>query len=333
MSEDTKTQVKPAPKNLLKGIKRPKEVKFIPSQVQPNYGRFIAEPFHKGFATTIGNSLRRVLLSVIEGAAITAVKIEGVAHEFSTIPGVKEEVLEIILNLKKVRLKYFSSQPLTIDIEKRGPGLLLAEDLAIHPEIEVMNPELIIAHLNEDAHLKMSLQIQRGKGYLPVEESKKYVEEIGVIPIDAIFSPIRKVNFEVEPSHGDYGGEYERLILHVWTDGSIAPDDAVAYAAKILKEHLSIFINFQEEHYEEEEVEEIDQNLKKVLDMHVEELEFSVRTLMTLYSLDITHVRDLVKKREEELRQSKHFSEKVLLQIKNKLWEYGLKLGMKELRG
>ncbi|RME89169.1 MAG: DNA-directed RNA polymerase subunit alpha [Candidatus Hydrogenedentota bacterium] len=329
--EEQQTVTKVAPKNLLKGLKRPKSVQFQHIETRPDYGKFVAEPFEKGFGVTIGNALRRTLMSYIEGVAITAVKFEGISHEFSTIEGVQEDVTRIILNLKKVRMKLNEAGPITIEIEKKGAGLLLAGDLAESSQIEVMNPELVIAHLNEDADIKMSVQIERGRGYVPAEVTKQFIDEVGVIAIDALFSPIRRVNFTVTETRVDQRTDYDKLILEVWTDRTVAPDDAVAYAAKILKEHFTLFINFEEEMYEEEEYDETDERLHKVLNLPLEELELSVRALAVVRSLDMRTVGDLASKYEEDLRKSKHYSDKVLLQLKSKLAELGLSFGMKDI--
>lgn len=330
---DNETVKKEAPKNLLKGLKRPKVVEFHHIESRPDYGKFVAEPFEKGFGVTIGNALRRVLMSSIEGAAITAVKIEGASHEFSTIDGIKEDVSRIILNLKKVRIKYSGVGPITIEVSKAGAGLLLASDLETNPEIEISNPDLVLAHMNEDADLHMTLQIDRGRGYLPSEVTKGMVDEVGVIAIDALFSPIKKVNFEISETRVDQRTDYDKLVMEVWSDETIAPEDAVAYAAKILKEQLTVFINFEEEMYEEEEeFDETDERLKKVLLTPLEELELSVRSIAVVRSLDMHIVKDLVIKYEEDLRKSKHYSDKVLLQLKSKLSNLGLSFGMRDIR-
>jgi len=332
MSE-ANTSEKKSPKNLLKGLKRPKVVEFHHIETKADYGKFVAEPFEKGFGTTMGNALRRVLMSVIEGAAIVAVKIEGVNHEFSTIEGVTEDVSRIMLNLKKVRVKYDGQGPMTVEIDKKGPGLLLASDISSsNSAIEVMNPELVIAHLNDNAHITMTIQVDKGRGYLAAEVTKNLIDEVGVIPIDAIFSPIKKVNFEVMETRVDQRTDYDKLVLEVWTDSTIAPEDAVAYAAKILKEHLTVFINFEEEMYEEEEeLDETDEKLKKILNTPLEDYELSVRTMAVLKSLDLRTMKDVVGKYEEDLRKSKHYSDKVLLQIKSKLASLGLSFGMRDI--
>lgn len=321
---------------LLKPIKRPKELLYETIENQPNYGKFIAQPFERGFATTIGNALRRTLLSSIEGSAITAIKIEGVQHEFTSIPGVFEDVSRIILNLKKVRLIYDTNdkeEAKVIHIEKRGAGLLTAGDLAVDSSIQILNPDLVIATLNEDAELIFDLQIEKGRGYVPAEAFKKNIEEIGTIPIDALFSPIEKVNYTVEELSKGTRNEYEKLIIEIWTDSSIKPEDALGQAAKILKDQLTIFINFEETIEEEEDTEsqDVDDTFKLNLEKHVEELEFSVRTLSLLKSLEIEFIIDLVKRQEDEFQKSKHYSHECIDEIKEKLRALNLELGMKDI--
>jgi DNA-directed RNA polymerase subunit alpha len=324
---------KAAPKNLLKGLKRPKSAEFQHVETRPDYGKFVAEPFEKGFGVTIANSLRRVLMSYIEGAAIVAVKIEGVSHEFSTMPGIKEDVTRLILNLKRVRLKMEGQGPLTLEVEKKGAGVLMAGDFAVSNSVEIMNPDLVLAHMNEDANLKMTLQIDKGRGYLPAEITKKMIDEVGVIPIDALFSPITKVNFEINETRVDQRTDYDKVTFEIWTDMTISPEDAMAYAAKILKEHLTVFINFAEEMYEEEEeFDETDERLKKAMQVALEDMEMSVRSIAVLRSLDMRNVKDIVTRYEDDLRKSKHYSDKVLLQLKSKLANMNLAFGMRDSR-
>ncbi len=321
-------------KNLLKGIKRPKKIEFTSEVDNPNYGKFVAEPFERGFGTTLGNSLRRTLMSSIEGAAISAIRIEGISHEFSFIEGVVEDVTRMILNLKQVRVKYEpedKDQNKVIHLEMKGAGYLRAGDLAIDSSIEIMNPELHIATLNEDANLILDIEIQRGRGYVSAEEKRKDIEMIGTIPIDSIFSPIQKVIFEVSETRVAQRSDYEKLTLEVWTDGSVSPRDSVALAAKILKDHLSVFINFEEEVDEEpDELNEADEKLKASLSKHVEELELSVRSLNVLRSLEIELIGDLVKRTEDELTKSKHYSDQALAELKGKLAPLGLVFGMRD---
>ncbi|MCB1191027.1 MAG: DNA-directed RNA polymerase subunit alpha [Leptospiraceae bacterium] len=326
-----------SPKNLLKGFKRPKKIDYYTDVSTPTYGKFIAEPFERGFATTIGNALRRTLMSCIEGAAISAIRIEGINHEFAYIDGVAEDVSRIILNLKRVRIKYEPEdrdQSKVIHLELNRPGYFHAGDLAVDSSVEIMNPDLVIATLNEDIaekNLVMDIEIQRGRGYFPSEEKRKEIEVIGTIPIDSLFSPITKVLFEVEETRVAQKSDYERLSLEIWTDGSISSEDALAQAAKILKEHLTIFINFEEEVEEEvDELNEADQKLKQALSKHVEELELSVRSLNVLRSLEIDFIGDLVKRNEDELTKSRHYSDQSMNELKAKLSSLGLSFGMRD---
>lgn len=320
-----------APKNLLKGFKRPNKILFEHDEVQENYGRFIAEPFEKGYGITVGNSLRRVLLSSIEGAAITAVKIEDVPHEFHTIDGVYEDVTRIILNLKKLRLKYHGDLPKVLHIVKEGKGQLTAADFNVDHEVEIMNPELHIAHMDDGAKIDMEVQIEKGRGYMPAEANSGNSDVIGVIPIDSIFSPITKVNVNVVDTRVGQRTDYDKLVLEIWTDGSVKPDDALAHAAKIIKDHMTIFINFEEE--VEDETESIDENYEKmkvVLAKSIDELELSVRTYNTLKSLEIYNIEQLVHKTEDELKKSKHYSDQVMDEVKEKLEDMHLSLGLKD---
>ncbi len=320
-----------ASKNLLKGFKRPNKIAFEHDELKPDFGRFVAEPFEKGYGLTIGNALRRVLLSSIEGSAITAIKIEGVPHEFSTIEGVYEDVTRIILNLKKLRFRYEGENPKVLHITKSGAGELTGADFNVDAEVEVMNEDLHIATLNETCNLDMEVQVERGRGYIPSEINKLNSETVGVIPIDSIFSPIKKVNVNVVDTRVAQRTDYDKLILDIWTDGSITPDDALAHAAKIIKDHMSIFINFEEE--VEEEVELIDENYEKMqalLAKSIDEIELSVRAYNTLRSLDVLTLDELVRKTEDEISKSKHFSDDILAEIKIKLEAYNLSLGLKD---
>ena len=323
-----------AAKNLLRGLKRPRQREFVQDTSQPGYGKFSAEPFERGFGTTVGNSLRRTLMSSIEGTAITAIRIEGVPHEFSTIEGVVEDVVRLVLNLKQVRASYETEnrdEPKVIHVEKRGAGVFRAGDLAVDSQIQILNPDLHLATLNEDANLVMDLQFERGRGYVPAEILKKNVDEIGTIPIDALFSPVKRVTYQVAETRVGQRTDYEKLIMEIWTDGSIAPEDALAHAAKILKEHLTVFINFEEEpEEEEEETSEIEETLRQNLEKHVEELELSVRSLSVLKSLEIEFVADLVKRSDEELKKSRHYSSQCVEEIRQKLAEMNLEFGMRD---
>ena len=324
-------EVTMAPKNLLKGFKRPSKITFEHDELQPNYGRFIAEPFEMGYGLTIGNSLRRVLLSSIEGAAITAIKVEGVPHEFFAMEGVYEDVTRIILNLKKLNFKYEGELPKVLHVIKNGPGELTGADFNTDPDVLVMNKDLHIATLNDKAVIDIEVQVERGRGYVPAEMNKSNTETIGVIPIDSIFSPIKKVNVRVENTRVGQRTDYDKLILEIWTDGSISPDDALAQAAKIIKDHMSIFINFEEEY--EEEIESVDEGIEKMknlLGKSIDEMEFSVRAYNTLKSVDVSSLEQLVRKTEDEIKKSKHYSDLVLKEVKSKLEALHLSLGLKD---
>jgi len=318
-------------KSLLKGFKRPNKIEFQHDEVNANYGKFIAEPFEKGYGITVGNSLRRVLLSSIEGTAITAVKIEGVSHEFATIPGVFEDVTRIILNLKKVRFKYEGELHKVLHVVKEGPGQLTAADFDVDSEISVLNPDLVIANLDADGKIDIEVQVEKGRGYIPSEISKNSIDVIGVIAIDAIFTPIQKVNVSVVDTRVGQRTDYDKPILEIWTDGSIKPDDALAQAAKMIKDHMTLFINFEEQVEDAEEV--IDENyekLKVTLSKSIDDLEFSVRSYNMLKSLDVHTLEHLVRKTEDELRKSKHYSDQVLKEVKGKLENMHLSLGLKD---
>lgn len=315
-----------------KGLIRPKRLEVEKETLTPFYGKFVAEPLERGFGITIGNSLRRILLSSLQGAAITSVKIEGVLHEFSTIPGVKEDVTEIILNLKEVRLKLHTEGPKLIRVKAEGPKELKAGDIITGDAVEVLNPDHHLATLSKDAKLSMEMMVKMGRGYVPAERNKDESQPIGTIPIDAIFSPIKKVNYTVTNARVGQITDYDRLTLEVWTDGSIDPVEAVAQAAKILKDQLSIFITFEEEEEEEtsqteeqQETEKFNENLLRSVD----ELELSVRSANCLKNANIKLIGDLVQKTEAEILATKNFGRKSLNEIKEILASMGLSLGMK----
>jgi DNA-directed RNA polymerase subunit alpha len=314
----------------LTGFQRPKRLNFELETMTETYGKFYAQPFERGFGTTIGNSLRRVLLSSIEGAAITSVKMEGVLHEFSTIPGVMEDVAEIILNLKGVCFKMHTDQPRTIHLRSKGKGEVTAGDLETGSDLEVINPTHHIATLEKGADLDMEMEVRMGRGYVPATEDLERSKTIGVIPIDAVFSPVRKVNFTIENARVGHATDYDKLTLEVWTNGAIKPDDAVAYAAKILKDYMTIFINFEEEVEEEKPVkDEKSEELRNILRKSVEELELSVRSYNCLKKAEIKTIGELVQKTDSEMLRTKNFGRKSLNEIKELLTEMGLSLGMK----
>jgi DNA-directed RNA polymerase subunit alpha len=314
----------------LKDFQIPKKLEFDQETLTDTYGKFVAEPFERGFGTTIGNSLRRVLLSSIGGAAVTSVRIEGVLHEFSTITGVKEDVTDIILNIKNLRLKLHSDKTKTIHIKKKGAGEVKGKDIIHDADVEILTPDLHIATLDKDAYLDMEMTVKIGRGYVPAERNKEEGAPIGVIPIDSIFSPVQKVNFLVENARVGRVTDYDKLIMEVVTDGSVKPDEALAFAAKILKDHLSIFITFDEkDEVHEPIIEEKQKEFNKNLLRSVNELELSVRAANCLKNANIKTIADLVQRTEAEMLKTKNFGRKSLNEIKEILSEMGLSLGMK----
>ncbi|MDO9124468.1 MAG: DNA-directed RNA polymerase subunit alpha [Deltaproteobacteria bacterium] len=315
-----------------KDLIRPKKLEAEKETLTPFYGKFTAEPFERGFGITIGNSLRRILLSSLQGAALTSVKIDGVLHEFSAIPGVKEDVTEIILNLKEVRLKLHTEGPKTIRVKAEGPRVLKAGDILTDDAVEILNPDHPIATLSRDGKLSMEMVVKMGRSYVPAERNRDENQPIGTIPMDAIFSPIKKVNYTVTNARVGQITDYDKLTLELWTDGSLNPEEAVAHAAKILKDQLSIFVTFEEEEEEEITVQEHQGDMDKLnenLFRSVDELELSVRSANCLKHADIRLIGDLVQKTEAEILATKNFGRKSLNEIKEILLEMGLGLGMK----
>ena len=313
-----------------KDLIKPKKLDVERETLTPFYGEFYAEPFERGFGVTIGNSLRRILLSGLQGAAITSVKIDGVLHEFTSIPDVKEDVTDIILNLKEVKVKLHADGPKTIRIEAKGETVIKAGDIIADETLEIMNPDHLIATLLPNGKLNMEMVVKRGKGYVPAEKNKEEGQPIGTIPIDSIFSPITKVNYTVTNTRVGQITDYDKLTLEVWTNGCVRPEDAVAYSAKILKDQLSIFVNFEEEpETEEEELEEEQEKLNEHLFKSVDELELSVRSANCLKHANIKLIGELVQKTESEILATKNFGRKSLNEIKEILTEMGLSFGMK----
>ncbi|MGB3648287.1 MAG: DNA-directed RNA polymerase subunit alpha [Desulfobulbales bacterium] len=297
-----------------------------------SYGKFVCQPLERGFATTIGNSLRRILLSSIQGAAITSVRIEGALHEFTAIPGVLEDVTEVILNLKEVRLKLNTADGQTVRINKKDKGPVTAGDIISDGSVEIMNPEQHICTITGNGKFDVELEVKWGKGYRPAELNKTDDQPIGVIPIDSIFTPVRKVQYIVTQARVGQQTDYDKLTLEIYTDGSVKPENALAYAAKILKEHMAIFINFDEEKAEPEieeteDIEETPQN--ENLYRTVEDLELSVRSANCLKNANITYIGELVQRTEAEMLKTKNFGRKSLNEIKQLLEEMDLSLGMK----
>jgi len=309
---------------------RPRLLEVDTESLTDSYGKFTARPLERGFGVTLGNSLRRIMLSSLQGAAVTSVKIEGALHEFSTIPGVLEDVTDILLNLKGVRLKLDDWESRTIRIEASGEGVLTAGDLVTGGHVEILNRDHHIATLTPEGRLYAEMTVRMGKGYVPADRNRELNQPIGTIPIDALFSPILKVNYTVTNARVGPETDYDRLMLEVWTDGSIAPQDGAAFAAKILKEQLQIFINFEEEPEPiEAEVEEEEEQFNENLYKTVDELELSVRSANCLQNANIKYIYELVEKTEAEMLKTKNFGRKSLNEIKEILAEMGLSLGMK----
>ncbi len=309
---------------------KPKSISIEEDSRTHSYGKFVCEPLERGFGITIGNALRRILLSSLQGAAIVSVKFDDVVHEFSTIPGVREDVTDVILNLKQIKLRLVDSEDTLIRLSKEGEGAVTAQDIETDGAVEILNPEQHIATLNKEAKLGMEMVVKMGKGYLSTETVKSGEQAIGEIPVDAIFSPIQKVNYVVTNARVGQITDYDKLTLEIWTDGSVTPEDALAYAAKILKEQMQPFINFQEEPEPLETVEhEDEEKLNANLFRPVSELELSVRSANCLKNASITYIGELVQKTEAEMLKTKNFGRKSLNEIKGILEEMGLSLGMK----
>lgn len=309
---------------------KPEAVEVDEKSLSSTYGKFVGEPFERGFGQTIGNSLRRILLSSLRGAAITSVQIGDALHEFSTIPGVTEDVTDLILNLKEVRLKLHDSEREEIRIESTGPKDVLAEDIVRGPGVEVLNPDHRIATLSKEGRLNAAMVARVGQGYVPAERNREEELPVDTIFMDAVFSPVRKVNFTVTNARVGQRTDYDRLVMEVWTDGSEKPEDALAYAARILQDQVAIFINFREASEPDEagsgtDAEPLNENLFRA----VEDMEFSVRAQNCLQNADLKYIGELVQKTEQEMLKTKNFGRKSLNEIKEMLEDLGLTLGMK----
>ncbi|MBI4436984.1 MAG: DNA-directed RNA polymerase subunit alpha [Candidatus Omnitrophica bacterium] len=313
-----------------KGFEMPKRLECDEQSVSNTYGKFVAEPFERGYGMTIGNSLRRILISSIEGAAVTNVKIEGVLHEFSSITGVYEDVSEIILNLKNLILRSHTSGAKEITIQTEKKGEVTAKDIVHDDTIEVINPDLHIATLTKNAKFNMTMTVTRGRGYVPAERNKNEGSPIGTIPIDSIFTPVRKVNFLVENTRVGQITDYDKLILEIWTNGSVSPKDALLYASNIFQRHLDIFVNFGRLP-EEEKVEEAQEDVElwEKLKQPVSELELSVRSANCLRAEKIKTIEQLVRRTESDMLKFRNFGKKSLAEINEVLNAMGLSLGMK----
>ncbi len=313
-----------------KNFAMPKRVECDEKTLTPLYGKFIAEPFERGYGTTIANALRRVLLSSIEGSAVTAIKIEGVLHEFSSIPGVIEDVPEIILNIKRLVLRSYAEGPRTITLKTDKKGTVLAKDITSVETIEIINPDLVICNISKPAKLYIEMEVGKGKGYLPAERNKKEDQSIGVIPIDSIFSPVTRINYLVENTRVGQMTDYDRVILEIWTNGAIHPKDALAHAAVVLQNHLNVFINPDgiTEEQETSETTQEEMELWNKLKQPVSDLELSVRSTNCLREANIKTIADLVQKEEPEMLKYRNFGKKSLAEIGVILKNMGLSLGM-----
>lgn len=328
-----------ARKNLLKGFKKPKGITFEHLETNPNYGKFTAYPFEPGFGTTVGNTLRRVLLSSIQGYAISSVRItsydaDGVRHvissEFETIPNISEDTLEVLNSLKQIRLRLPRDiEQDTILYEFKGPGTISSDDFEKPGQLEVMTKGLEVFTMMDGASLEIEIQVDLGRGYVPAEVNEHYIEVVGTIPMDCIFTPVPKVKYSIEPCRVGQRNDYDKLILEIWTDGSIKPEDALAEAAKIAKDYFAIFVNFNESEYSGgDELDEGDEMVRQLLNTSVEELELSVRSSNCLKNANIHTIGELTKKTEEDITKTRNFGKKSLEEIKAKLEEHGLTLGM-----
>jgi DNA-directed RNA polymerase subunit alpha len=317
----------------LSRFEMPKRVTKEENTATPTFARFVTDPFEVGYARTIGNSLRRVLLSSIEGVAITSVRIKGAGHEFCALPGVSEDVTDIILNLKRVLLKSYTRSSRWLALKRKGPCVVTAADFQVDNSIEVLNPSQVVATLDVDGELDMEVEIRFGRGFFPAEWNKTTEQEIGRIPVDSIFSPVSRVNFSVENTRVGQRTDYEKLILDIWTDGRVTPDDALKTAASILRHHMDVFVDYSEEVIEFEEserkVDEERDRILKVLNMSVNEIELSVRAANCLNNANITTVGELATKSEGDMLKYRNFGKKSLNEIKEKLSDLGLSLGYK----
>lgn len=291
------------------------------------YGKFVVEPLERGYGTTLGNSLRRVLLSSLPGAAVSSIKIQGVLHEFSTVPGVLEDVPEIILNIKDIAAKIYTDEPVTLLIDAEGPQVLTAGDIVTGLDVEIVNKDLYIATINEDGRLYMELELEKGRGYVVAEKNKKEGQPVGVIPVDSSFTPVKKVNFNVTNTRVGQITDYDKLILEVWTNGTMDADEAASLGAKILTEHLNLFIGLTD-HVNDVEimVEKEEDKKEKVLEMTVEELDLSVRSYNCLKRAGINTVDELIQKTEEDMMKVRNLGKKSLEEVQNKLAELDLSL-------
>ncbi len=313
-----------------KALTMPKEVVVDDATKTTTYGRFYFEPLERGFGHTIGNALRRTLISSIQGSAMVAVRIEGVLHEFSTIPGVMEDVTDIILNIKRIRPQLLVDEMVTLVLDVEDVGRYNAGHIEVNSKVKIQNPDLHLLELTKAARVRIEMDVATGRGYVMAEQNKRPEQPAGTIPVDALFSPVTKVNYEVENTRVGQRTDYDRLILDIWTDGSVVPEDALSYAAKIIKDHMQPFITFEEEFVEEEspEVDEETGRIRQLLQMRVDELELSVRSSNCLRAANITTLEELVCKSESEMLKYRNFGRKSLNELNGILSELGLHFGM-----
>jgi len=305
-------------------IEKPR-IECVERSEDNTYAKFVVEPLERGYGITLGNALRRILLSSLPGSAVTSIKIDGVLHEFSTIPGVLEDVTEIVLNIKSLALRGHTDEPRILRLEAQGEGVVRAGDIITDPDIEILNPDLKIATLESDGRLSMEMTVERGRGYVPAEKNKKPEHVIGVIPIDAVFAPIYKVNYTVEDTRVGMDTDYDRLILEVWSNGSISPEEATSLAAKIMVEHLRLFIGLTDKMNNVEIMVEKEEEAKdKILEMTIEELDLSVRSYNCLKRAGINTVEELIQRTEEDMMKVRNLGRKSLEEVSNKLKELGL---------
>ena len=318
-----------------RGLELPSLITPDRSTLTPTYGKFVAEPFERGFGVTIGNSLRRILLSSLEGSAVTQIKLHGALHEFSTLPGVVEDVSDIVLNVKSLVVKNYSEQTRVVRIEKNNKGPVTGADVQNDEQVEVINKEHLIATLTEDVPFLLEMVVENGRGYVPATEHTPQVQEIGIIPVDAAFSPVIRVRYEVEETRVGQKTNYDKLTMEIWTNGSVAPDMALVEAAKILRKHLNPFVQYSElgpaVHSEARASGNygVDPSMEAKLNMSLAELELSVRATNCLESENINTVRDLVQRSEDQLLEVRNFGETTLTEVREKLADIGLRLGMR----
>jgi DNA-directed RNA polymerase subunit alpha len=313
---------------LWKGFQRPKRVEIDQETLTPTYGKFVAQPFERGFATTVGNALRRSLLSSIEGAAMTAIEIEGVQHEFSSIPGVKEDVTDIVLNLKQVPVRLHTEDAKILSLDVQGPRDVKAGDLIGDPQVEICEPQAHIATVNEEGRLRMQAIVRRGRGYQTAEKNQDESLSVGWVPIDSLHSPVKRVNYKVETARVGQMTDYEKLTLEIWTNGTITPEQALSQAAMLLEEHLEIFVTSTEGLRADAAGAGSDSELDAILGRNLEEFDLSVRTANCLKNASIATVRDLVSRSEKDILEIKNFGKKSLEELQELLGRLGLSFGM-----